>query len=91
MPKQSAKSPAVPPCASFPSNPSNSTPSSAGIASTAGGKTRLGRITKQGDKYLRTLLIHGTRAVLAALRDKQDRTLPAAADKPGCGRLRFIA
>ncbi len=38
-----------------------------------GGKTRLGRITKQGDKYLRTLLIHGTRAVLAALRDKQDR------------------
>lgn len=39
-----------------------------------GGKTRLGRITKQGDKYLRMLLIHGTRAVLAALRDKQDRT-----------------
>lgn len=38
-----------------------------------GGKPRLGRITKQGDKYLRTLLIHGTRAVLAALRDKQDR------------------
>ena len=39
-----------------------------------GGKTRLGRITKQGDKYLRMLLIHGTRAVLAALKDKQDRT-----------------
>jgi len=39
-----------------------------------GGKTRLGRITKQGDKYLRTLLIHGTRAVLAALRDKRDKT-----------------
>jgi transposase len=39
-----------------------------------GGKTRLGRITKQGDKYLRTLLIHGTRAVLAAVREKQDRT-----------------
>jgi transposase len=39
-----------------------------------GGKSRLGRITKQGDKYLRMLLIHGTRAVLAALRDKQDRT-----------------
>ncbi|MGA7948943.1 MAG: IS110 family transposase [Thiobacillaceae bacterium] len=38
-----------------------------------GGKTRLGRITKQGDKYLRMLLIHGTRAVLATLRDKQDR------------------
>lgn len=39
-----------------------------------GGKTRLGRITKQGDKYLRTLLIHGARSVLAALKDKQDRT-----------------
>lgn len=39
-----------------------------------GGKTRLGRITKPGDKYLRTLLIHGTRAVLATLRNKQDRT-----------------
>jgi transposase len=39
-----------------------------------GGKTRLGRITKQGDKYLRTLLIHGTRAVLAALKNKTDRT-----------------
>ena len=38
-----------------------------------GGKTRLGRITKEGDKYLRMLLIHGTRAVLATLRDKQDR------------------
>lgn len=39
-----------------------------------GGKTRLGRITKQGDKYLRMLLIHGTRAVLATLGDKPDRT-----------------
>lgn len=40
-----------------------------------GGKTRLGRITKQGDKYLRTLLIHGTRAVLAVLGDKRDRII----------------
>jgi transposase len=31
-----------------------------------GGKTRLGRISKRGDVYLRTLLIHGTRAVLCA-------------------------
>jgi transposase len=38
-----------------------------------GGKTRLGRITKQGDPYLRMLLIHGTRAVLATLGEKQDR------------------
>ena len=40
---------------------------------TTGGKIRLGRITKQGNVYLRTLLIHGTRAVLATLKDKQDR------------------
>lgn len=40
---------------------------------TTGGKIRLGRITKQGDAYLRTLLIHGTRAVLATLSEKQDR------------------
>ena len=31
-----------------------------------GGKARLGRITKRGDVYLRTLLIHGTRAVLSS-------------------------
>ena len=38
-----------------------------------GGKVRLGRITKRGDVYLRTLLIHGTRAVLARLAEKTDR------------------
>ncbi len=38
-----------------------------------GGKLRLGRITKRGDKYLRTLLIHGTRAVIAKLADNNDR------------------
>ena len=40
---------------------------------TTGGKIRLGRITKKGDAYLRTLLIHGTRAVLSTIRDKDDR------------------
>ncbi len=40
---------------------------------TTGGKIRLGRITKKGDVYLRTLLIHGTRAVLATVADKPDR------------------
>lgn len=30
----------------------------------SGGKTKLGRITKQGDRYLRTLLIHGARTIL---------------------------
>lgn len=38
-----------------------------------GSKPRLGRITKRGDKYLRTLLIHGARAVIAKLADKNDR------------------
>ena len=31
-----------------------------------GGKQRLGRITKAGDAYLRSLLVMGARAVLAA-------------------------
>lgn len=40
---------------------------------TTGGKIRLGRITKKGDAYLRTLLIHGTRAVLTTVKDKEDK------------------
>jgi transposase len=39
----------------------------------SGGKTRLGRITKAGDGYLRSLLLMGARALLAGLGDKQDR------------------
>jgi len=39
----------------------------------SGGKTRLGSITKAGDRYLRTLLVLGARAVLAAARTKVDR------------------
>lgn len=35
-----------------------------------GGKVRLGGISKRGDPYLRTLLIHGARAVLSHLRRK---------------------
>jgi transposase len=38
----------------------------------SGGKTRLGRITKAGDGYLRSLLILGARAMLAAARNKTD-------------------
>lgn len=38
----------------------------------SGGKTRLGRITKAGDAYLRTMLILGARAVLAAAGNKTD-------------------
>lgn len=38
-----------------------------------GGRTRHGRITKRGDVYLRTLLIHGARAVMRYLMNKDDR------------------
>mgnify|MGYP000501124569 CR=1 FL=1 len=40
---------------------------------TTGGKIRLGRITTKGDAYLRTLLIHGTRAVLTTIKNKDDK------------------
>lgn len=36
----------------------------------SGGKARLGRITKAGDGYLRSLLVLGARAVLAAAMKK---------------------
>lgn len=38
-----------------------------------GGVVKLGRITKRGDQYLRTCLVHGARAVIARLGEKQDR------------------
>lgn len=38
----------------------------------SGGKTRLGRITKAGDPYLRSLLVLGARAVLNAAGNKSD-------------------
>jgi transposase len=37
----------------------------------SGERRRLGRISKQGDPYLRTLIIHGARAVLLAARSAQ--------------------
>ena len=39
----------------------------------SGGKQRLGRITKAGDRYLRTLLILGARSVLQSGKKKEDR------------------
>lgn len=42
----------------------------------SGEKRRLGRLTKRGDTSLRTLLIHGARAVLQAARLKQRRGQP---------------
>jgi len=38
-----------------------------------GGKATLGRISKRGDVYLRTLLIHGARAVIAQFERKPDK------------------
>lgn len=38
----------------------------------SGGKTRYGRITKRGDAYLRTLLIHGARAALRTAPRRND-------------------
>lgn len=39
----------------------------------SGGKTKLGRISKRGDAYLRTLLIHGARAVLRLTEKRKDK------------------
>jgi transposase len=38
----------------------------------SGGTTRHGRITKRGDRYLRTLLVHGARAVLMRAAGRSD-------------------
>jgi transposase len=43
--------------------------------SSSGERRRLGRMSKQGDIYLRTLFIHGARSVLLRARMKQ-RTRP---------------
>ena len=39
----------------------------------SGGKNRLGRITKRGDDYLRTLLIQGAKSALLAAPKRSDR------------------
>ncbi len=52
----------------------------------SGGKTRLGRITKSGDAYRRSLLIMGARAVLNAAKGKTDaisRWATALAERAG--------
>lgn len=38
----------------------------------SGGKTRYGRITKRGDAYVRTLLVHGARAALRSAARRND-------------------
>lgn len=55
----------------------------------SGGKTRLGRITKAGDAYLRTLLILGARSLLNAAAGKADpvsRWAVALAERRGYWR-----
>ncbi|MCG1048490.1 transposase, partial [Mycetohabitans sp. B6] len=39
----------------------------------SGGKVRLGGISKRGDVYLRTLLIHGARSVISSSRHLPER------------------
>ena len=55
----------------------------------SGGKTRLGRITKAGDSYLRTLLVLGARSVLATAKrhtDPMSRWAIALAERRGYGK-----
>jgi transposase len=40
-----------------------------------GGKVQLGRISKRGDRYLRSLLVHGARSVLKTLKHKKSEDL----------------
>ncbi|MBL0941454.1 MAG: IS110 family transposase [Alphaproteobacteria bacterium] len=40
-----------------------------------GGKIQLGRISKRGDRYLRSLLVHGARSVLKTLKYKKQESL----------------
>ena len=53
----------------------------------SGGKQRLGRITKAGDSYLRTLLVLGDKAALAAAKNKTDpvsRWAISVQERRGC-------
>ena len=53
----------------------------------SGGKQRLGRITKAGDPYLRSLLVLGARAVLAAAKNKSDPDQPLGHGAGAAARL----
>ena len=48
-----------------------------------GGKQKLGRISKQGDRYLRRILVVGAHAVLRRARDSIPRSIPGS---PRCWR-----
>lgn len=48
----------------------------------SGGKVKLGGISKRGDVYLRTLLIHGARAVISSARHLPERLKSMLARRP---------
>jgi transposase len=48
----------------------------------SGGKVRLGHISKRGDKYVRTLLIHGARAVLCRAKEPSPWLVAIKARRP---------
>jgi len=52
----------------------------------SGGKSKLLGISKRGDCYLRTLLIHGARSVIAATGRKKQSTVGQPAVQPGADR-----
>lgn len=47
----------------------------------SGNKTVLGSITKRGDRYVRTLLVHGARSVVNTCENKEDKRNKWVADK----------
>lgn len=47
-----------------------------------GGKARVGHLSKRGDPYLRTLLIHGARAVIEHVKDKPKWLVQLLARRP---------
>ena len=53
----------------------------------SGGKSRLGRITKAGDSYLRSLLILGARSVLALAKGRSDAYQQLGAGAAAAARL----
>jgi transposase len=51
--------------------------------SSSGGQRRLGRISKQGDAYVRMLFIHGARAALNGARRLESRDQPPRSSRSG--------
>ena len=56
--------------------------------SASGGREHIGRISKGGDRYLRTLLIHGARAMVHVPSEGQAAALAPGADGPAPDKRR---